>query len=181
MKQTLLILSLCLVNVGFSQIKNTQISVDSLLFKINSNYSKSGKKDYLGEKFTKFETKNKEDRYDLFLDSTNQLNNHIGLSIVHYSYDKLKRIKLIEGFDSIGFRRYWDFPIIQKYVEEIIRVEESEIVEALRLHWERMKIVTEPSCAVPLAALLRRKTDFKGKRIGIIISGGNVDISNLPF
>lgn len=69
------------------------------------------------------------------------------------------------------------FPIIQKYVKEIIRVEEQEIVDALRLHWERMKMVTEPSCAVPLAALIRRKADFKGKRIGIIISGGNVDVA----
>lgn len=69
------------------------------------------------------------------------------------------------------------FPIIQKLVTEIIRVEEQEIVDALRLHWERMKMVTEPSCAVPLAALIRRKADFQGKRIGIIISGGNVDVA----
>ena len=68
------------------------------------------------------------------------------------------------------------FPILQNYIEEIIRVTEQEIIDALRLHWERMKIVTEPSCAVPLAALVQRKEDFRGKRIGIIISGGNVDI-----
>ena len=75
---------------------------------------------------------------------------------------------------SLGDRA---FPIIQQLVEEIIRVEEDEIVEALRLYWERMKIVTEPSCAVPLAALLRKKAYFAGKKVGIIISGGNVDVS----
>ncbi len=74
-----------------------------------------------------------------------------------------------------------NFPIIQKYVDSIIRVEEEEIVAALRLIWERMKIVIEPSCAVPFAALLREKERFAGKRIGIIISGGNVDLGALPF
>lgn len=74
-----------------------------------------------------------------------------------------------------------NFPIIQQYVSEIIRVEEKEIVEAMRLIWERMKIVIEPSCAVPFAALLREKDRFQRKKIGMILSGGNVDLSNLPF
>ncbi len=73
------------------------------------------------------------------------------------------------------------FPIIQKYVADIIRVTEEEIVSAMRLIWERMKIVVEPSSAVALAALLREKSRFQGKKVGIIISGGNVDLSNLPF
>ncbi|WP_298545722.1 pyridoxal-phosphate dependent enzyme [uncultured Aquimarina sp.] len=73
------------------------------------------------------------------------------------------------------------FPIIQKYVSEIIRVDEEEIISAMRLIWERMKIIIEPSCAVPLAALLREKEQFQDKKIGIILSGGNVDLSNLPF
>ncbi|WP_299248963.1 pyridoxal-phosphate dependent enzyme [uncultured Aquimarina sp.] len=73
------------------------------------------------------------------------------------------------------------FPIIQKYVSEIIRVDEKEIISAMRLIWERMKIIIEPSCAVPLAALLREKEQFQDKKIGIILSGGNVDLSNLPF
>ncbi len=74
-----------------------------------------------------------------------------------------------------------NFPIIQKYVSEIIRVEENEIVSAMRLIWERMKIIIEPSCAVPFAALLREKDRFQGKKLGIILSGGNIDLNNLPF
>ena len=74
-----------------------------------------------------------------------------------------------------------NFPIIQSLVDEIIRVEESEIVAAMRLIWERMKIIVEPSCAVPLAAILKEKSRFKGQRIGLILTGGNVDLSALPF
>lgn len=74
-----------------------------------------------------------------------------------------------------------NFPIIQDGVERIIRVTEEEIVSAMRLIWERLKIVCEASCAVPLAALLREKDSFQNKKIGIIISGGNVDLNNLPF
>jgi len=74
-----------------------------------------------------------------------------------------------------------NFPIIQKYVEKIIRVEENEIVEAMRLIWERLKIVVEPSSAVALAALCKEKSKYKNKKIGIIISGGNVDLGKLPF
>ncbi|PRX48028.1 pyridoxal-phosphate dependent enzyme [Salegentibacter salegens] len=74
-----------------------------------------------------------------------------------------------------------NFPIIQKFVSEIIRVEEDEIINAMKLIWERMKIVIEPSSAVAFAAVLREKEKFRGKKVGIIISGGNVDLSNLPF
>ncbi len=74
-----------------------------------------------------------------------------------------------------------NFPIIQKYVSKIIRVEESEIIEAMRFIWERMKIIIEPSSAVAVAAMFRNKLDFKNRRVGVIISGGNVDLSNLPF
>lgn len=70
----------------------------------------------------------------------------------------------------------YNFPIIQELVQEIIRVEEEEIKNALKLIWERMKIVVEPSSAVALAAVLREKEKFKGKKVGIIISGGNVEI-----
>jgi threonine dehydratase len=73
------------------------------------------------------------------------------------------------------------FPIIQKYVHDIIRVTEDEIVSAMRLIWERLKIIVEPSSAVAFAALIREKKNFQGKSIGIIISGGNVDLNNLPF
>ena len=74
-----------------------------------------------------------------------------------------------------------NFPVIQKHVEEIIRVTEDEIIQSMRLLWERLKIVCEPSCAVALAAVFREKEKFKAQEIGIIISGGNVDLSRLPF
>jgi threonine dehydratase len=73
------------------------------------------------------------------------------------------------------------FPIIQELVAEIITVSDEEIVAAMRLIWERMKIIIEPSCAVPLAALLQRKEDFSGLKVGIILTGGNVDLGKLPF
>ncbi len=74
-----------------------------------------------------------------------------------------------------------NFPIIKKEVEKIILVAEAEIVDAMKLVWERMKIIIEPSSAVAFAALLKNKQDYKNKNVGIIISGGNVDITNLPF
>lgn len=74
-----------------------------------------------------------------------------------------------------------NFPIIQEHVEDIFLVDENEILEALKLIWTRLKIVVEPSSAVALAALLKNKAIFKNKKVGIIISGGNVDLDNLPF
>ncbi|MEM7485264.1 MAG: pyridoxal-phosphate dependent enzyme [Bacteroidota bacterium] len=74
-----------------------------------------------------------------------------------------------------------NFPIIQQCVERIIRVTEEEIISAMRIIWERLKIVCEPSCAVALAAVLKEKNQFANKKIGIIISGGNVDLGRLPF
>lgn len=74
-----------------------------------------------------------------------------------------------------------NFPIIQKHIERIIRVTEVEIVNAMRIVWERMKIICEPSCAVAFAAVLREKEQFANKKIGVILSGGNVDLGNLPF
>ncbi|WKN41635.1 pyridoxal-phosphate dependent enzyme [Tunicatimonas pelagia] len=73
------------------------------------------------------------------------------------------------------------FPIIQEHVKEIITVNDKEIVVAMHLIWERMKIIIEPSCAVPLAALFKRADDFADKQVGIILTGGNVDLSSLPF
>jgi threonine dehydratase len=67
------------------------------------------------------------------------------------------------------------FPIIQKFVDDIILVSEAEIIEAMRMIFERMKIIIEPSSAVPFAALLFKKLYVSGKRVGIILSGGNVD------
>jgi len=73
------------------------------------------------------------------------------------------------------------FPIIQKFVDDIVTVKEVHIIEAMRLIFERMKIVVEPSAAVPLAAVLEKKVDVKGKKVGIILSGGNVDLNHLPW
>ena len=73
------------------------------------------------------------------------------------------------------------FEIIMKHVHDIFTCEESEIIEAMKLIWERMKIIIEPSCAVPLAVLLKNKDLFKNQKVGIIITGGNVDLSKLPF
>ncbi len=73
------------------------------------------------------------------------------------------------------------FPIIRDLVEKIVRVEEDEIVAAMRLIWERMKIIVEPSSAVALAAILKEKEKYQSKKIGVILSGGNVDLGNLPF
>lgn len=69
------------------------------------------------------------------------------------------------------------FPIIQELVTEVITVSDEQIIEAMKLVWERMKIIIETSCAVPLAALLKEKERFKGQRVGIILTGGNVDLA----
>ncbi len=74
-----------------------------------------------------------------------------------------------------------NFPIIQKGVEKIIRVTEQEIIAAMKLIWERLKIVCEPSSAVALAALIKEKESHKNMNIGIIVSGGNVNLDTLPF
>ena len=68
------------------------------------------------------------------------------------------------------------FPIIRDMVTEVITVTDREIITAMRLIWERVKIIVEPSCAVPFAAVLKEKEKFSGKRVGIILSGGNVDL-----
>lgn len=73
------------------------------------------------------------------------------------------------------------YPIIQEHVQQIVRTSEAGIVHAMRLIWERMKILIEPSSAVPLAAILENTFEHKGLRIGIILSGGNVDLNDLPF
>jgi threonine dehydratase len=73
------------------------------------------------------------------------------------------------------------FPIIQRYVDEIVTVSEEAIVNAMRTIWETMKIVIEPSAAVPYAAILQRKIDIAGKRVGAILTGGNVDLDALPW
>ena len=74
-----------------------------------------------------------------------------------------------------------NFPIILNEVKEIIRITEDEIINSMKLIWQRLKIICEPSCSLPLAGLLKNKDKFKGKKIGIIITGGNIDLDNLPY
>jgi threonine dehydratase len=73
------------------------------------------------------------------------------------------------------------FEIIKSNVDEIITVEESTIIEAMKMIWERMKIIIEPSSAVVLSAILANKEKFSGKKIALILSGGNVDLNKLPW
>ena len=73
------------------------------------------------------------------------------------------------------------FRILGTHLDGIHTVTEENIVRAMRLLWERMKIVVEPSGAVPLAAVLEYPERFKNRRVGLIISGGNVDLDHLPW
>ena len=74
-----------------------------------------------------------------------------------------------------------NFPIIRNEIKSIIRITEEEIIESMKIIWERLKVICEPSCSPPLAAVLKNKETFRNKKVGIIISGGNVDLNNLPF
>ncbi|ABE74761.1 beta-hydroxyaspartate dehydratase BhcB [Psychrobacter cryohalolentis] len=73
----------------------------------------------------------------------------------------------------------WHF--VSNYVTDILTATEEEIVEAMKLTWTHMKIIIEPSCAVPLAVILKNKDVFAGKKVGVIITGGNVDLDKLPW
>lgn len=79
---------------------------------------------------------------------------------------------------SLGKR---NFRIVMDKVDEIVTVSEETIVLAMRMIWERMKIIIEPSSAVPLAAILEGKIEVRGMKTGIILSGGNLDLGKLPF
>lgn len=74
-----------------------------------------------------------------------------------------------------------NFNILLDYVHDVFTVNDEEIMSAMHLVWERMKIIIEPSCAVPLAAVLKNKDYFKSKTVGIILSGGNVDFDKIKF
>lgn len=73
----------------------------------------------------------------------------------------------------------WHF--VSNHVTDILTASEEEIIAAMKLTWQRMKIVMEASCAVPLATILKNKDRFAGKRVGVIITGGNVDLDTLPW
>ncbi len=73
----------------------------------------------------------------------------------------------------------WHF--VKRHVSDILTVSDDEIVAAMKLIWQRMKIVVEPSSAVPLAVILKHKNIFAGQRVGVIVTGGNVDLDRLPW
>jgi threonine dehydratase len=73
----------------------------------------------------------------------------------------------------------WHF--VRNHVTEIFTASEQEIIGAMKLTWQRMKIVMEPSCAVPLATIIKNRDFFAGKRVGVVITGGNVDLDKLPW
>ena len=73
----------------------------------------------------------------------------------------------------------WHF--VSNHVTDILLATEQEIIDAMRITWQRMKIIIEPSSAVPLAIILKNKELFAGKRVGIILTGGNVDLNKLPW
>lgn len=73
----------------------------------------------------------------------------------------------------------WHF--VKTYATDVLTATEDEIVEAMKLHWKRMKIVIEASCSVPLAVILKNPDRFRGKRVGVILTGGNVDLDKLPW
>lgn len=75
--------------------------------------------------------------------------------------------------------RTWHF--VSNFVTDVLLASEEEIIKAMYLTWQRMKIVIEPSCAVPLATILKNKERFAGKRVGVILTGGNVDLKKLPW
>jgi len=74
-----------------------------------------------------------------------------------------------------------NFPLIQQYVDDIVTASEEAIVAAMRSIWETLKVIIEPSAAVPYAAIVAGKIDIAGKRVGIILTGGNVDLDTLPW
>ena len=73
----------------------------------------------------------------------------------------------------------WHF--VRSHVTDVFTATEDEIIAAMKLTWKRMKIVMEPSCAVPLATILKNPDVFRGRRVGVVITGGNVDLDNLPW
>lgn len=90
-----------------------------------------------------------------------------------------KKITIADGLrTNVGAP---NFALIRRYVDDIVTVSEEAIISAMRTIWETMKIIVEPSAAVPYAAIMKGKIDIGGKRIGIILTGGNVDLDVLPW
>ena len=99
---------------------------------------------------------------------------HSGKRVIDHSPDTI-----CDGLRTTLGRR--NFPIIRDFVKDILLVSDKEVVDAMYLLWTRLEIIVEPSCATPLAGLLRNKSLFSGKRVVIVLTGGNVDLTDLPF
>ena len=74
-----------------------------------------------------------------------------------------------------------NFDLLLRHEVEVLRVDDNDTIAAMRLLWERLKVLVEPSSAITLAAILRHRTRFAGARVGVILSGGNVDLDALPW
>jgi threonine dehydratase len=88
-------------------------------------------------------------------------------------------VTIADGLKVPLKERTWHF--VSNYVTDILTASEQEIIDAMKLTWQRMKIVMEPSCAVPLATIIKNPDVFRGKRVGVIVTGGNVDLDKLPW
>ena len=104
------------------------------------------------------------------------------------AYQSLKQNKIIpnKSTDTIadGLRAQVGtitFPIIHKYADDILVVSEKMIIQTMKMIWQRMKIIVEPSCSITLAALMIHNEQFFNKRVGLILTGGNVDLDALPW
>ena len=102
-------------------------------------------------------------------------------AILSFKSDKIEKASYVKTIADGLLTTLGDktFPIIKQYVKNIFTVNDEEIISAMKLVYERMKIVVEPSAVVPLVALLKNKSLFEGKRVGIIFSGGNVELAKL--
>ncbi|MCE7059337.1 threonine/serine dehydratase [Dyadobacter sp. CY343] len=104
-------------------------------------------------------------------------------AVLSFRSDKIEKAPYVKTIAD-GLLTYLGdktFPIIKEHVTDVLLVSDEEIIAAMRYLWERMKIVVEPSGAVSLAAIIRNKEAFTGKKIGVILTGGNVDLGKLPF
>jgi threonine dehydratase len=88
-------------------------------------------------------------------------------------------VTIADGLKVPLKERTWHF--VRNHVTDILTCSEDEIVAAMKLTWKRLRVVMEPSCAPPLATILKNPELFRGKRVGIIITGGNVDLDRLPW
>lgn len=88
-------------------------------------------------------------------------------------------VTIADGLKVPLKERTWHF--VSNFVTDILTCSEQEIVDAMKMTWKRLRIVMEPSCAPPLATILKNKDVFAGKRVGVIITGGNVDLDTLPW